>query len=110
MQGIELAEVEEAVVNSEGPKSQATKADYVKFHDDKTTYTGVYAKCDLPHLEAVKNTPWTSRMGLVQKAKRCRGGPTTVDGQKDLSSLADRTPADARGVPTTTGSAFHRSH
>lgn len=40
----------------------------------------------------------------------CRGGPTTVDGQKDLSSLADRSPADKRGVPTTTASDFARSH
>lgn len=40
----------------------------------------------------------------------CRGGPTNVDGQKDLASLADRSLADARGVPTTTASDFHRSH
>lgn len=58
-----------------GPKFEGTKADYVKFHDDKSTYTGVYAK----------------------------GGPTNVDtgaGGKisDLSQLADRTKADVRGV------------
>lgn len=60
---------------AEGPKFAGTKADYVKFHDDKSTYTGVYAK----------------------------GGPTTVDigaGGKisDLSQLADRSGADVRGV------------
>lgn len=44
LQGVSIAEVEEAVINSGGPKSLATKADYVKFHDDKSTYTGVYAK------------------------------------------------------------------
>ena len=57
-----------------GPKFKGTKADYVKFHDDKNTYTGVYAK----------------------------GGPTNVDtkgGQiSDISQLCDRTSANVRGV------------
>ena len=26
------------------PQFKGTKAEYVKFHDDKSTYTGVYAK------------------------------------------------------------------
>ena len=43
-QGLGAEAVEEVISNSGGPKTQATKADYVKFHDDKTTYTGVYAK------------------------------------------------------------------
>ena len=29
---------------SQGPVLHGTKADYVKFHDDKSTYTGVYAR------------------------------------------------------------------
>lgn len=53
-----------------GPKTNATVADAVKFHDDKKLYTGVY-----------KN-----------------GGPTNVDGAKDLSGITDRSPADRRGV------------
>lgn len=57
-----------------GPKFKGTKADYVKFHDDKTTYTGVYAK----------------------------GGPTNVDAGvgkvSDISQLCDRTSANVRGV------------
>jgi len=57
-----------------GPTFQGTKADYVKFHDDKSTYTGVYAK----------------------------GGPTNVDIGRgpmisDISQLCDRTSADVRG-------------
>ncbi|BDA43246.1 probable tubulin polymerization-promoting protein at N-terminal half [Coccomyxa sp. Obi] len=68
--GIDRDELEKKLLTIEGPKSQATKADFVKFHDDKSTYTGVYAK----------------------------GGPTNVDGNGDLSGLCDRTPADARGV------------
>ena len=57
--------------------AKPTAPDYVRFHDDKTTYTGVH------------------------KA----GGPTTVDGRKDLRELCDRAPADVRGVSGTFGRA-----
>ena len=58
-----------------GATYAGTKADYVKFHDDKSTYTGVYA----------------------------RGGPTTVDAGRggmvsDISQTCDRSAADVRGV------------
>ena len=53
---------------------KGTKADAVKFHDDKNLYTGVYAQ----------------------------GGPSTVDAGNgkisDISQLCDRTGADVRGV------------
>jgi hypothetical protein len=63
------------ICGSGGPQFKGTQADYVKFHDDKSLYTGVYAN----------------------------GGPSTVDigsGGKisDLSQLADRSGADVRGV------------
>ncbi len=73
-------EVSNAIVTAGGPSFTGTKADYVKFHDDKSQYTGVYAK----------------------------GGPTNVDvgsaGGKiggytsDISQLCDRSSADVRGV------------
>jgi hypothetical protein len=57
-----------------GPVFTGTKTDHVKFHDDKSLYTGVYAQ----------------------------GGPSTVDagnGQiSDISQLCDRTDADVRGI------------
>ena len=53
-----------------GPSFSGTKVDKVKFHDDKSLYTGVHAK----------------------------GGPTTVDAGKGLVDLCDRTAADVRGV------------
>jgi len=65
-----LDKVYEAICSCPGPQAHATKADYVKFHDDKSTYTGVYAK----------------------------GGPTNVDHKITLSNLLDRSDADARGV------------
>jgi len=71
-----LGKVWELVVKSEGPLATATKADKVKWHDDKTTYTGVY------------------------KA----GGPTNVDKDKivSLSQLADRSEANPRGIKKKT--------
>ena len=56
-----------------GPVYKATKVESVKYHDDKSLYTGVYAK----------------------------GGPTTVGGTggvSDISQLCDRTKANVRGV------------
>lgn len=61
--------VMDLIAASLGPKANATQPDFVKFHDDKTTYTGVHAK----------------------------GGPTTTDGHITLSNLMDRSPSDARG-------------
>ena len=55
-----------------GPSFTGTKADYVKFHDDKSLYTGVYAQ----------------------------GGPTNVDKHNihDISQTVDRSAADVRGI------------
>lgn len=67
-------DIKAKIVSAGGPQFTGTKADYVKFHDDKTTYTGVYAK----------------------------GGPSTVDQGKgvisDISQTCNRQASDARGV------------
>ncbi|DBA79157.1 hypothetical protein WJX77_005720 [Trebouxia sp. C0004] len=68
--GISLDDLKSKLTSASGPKTQATTPDYVKFHDDKSTYTGVYAN----------------------------GGPTSVDGKGDLSELCDRSDANVRGV------------
>ena len=49
--GMIQEQLEQQIISHGDATYKGTKADYVKFHDDKTTYTGVYA----------------------------RGGPTTVD-------------------------------
>ncbi|CDJ38283.1 hypothetical protein, conserved [Eimeria tenella] len=63
-----------AAEGSEGPILTGTKADNVRFHDDKSTYTGVHKM----------------------------GGPTTVDDGRvqfnDLSKFCDRSEYDIRGV------------
>lgn len=59
---------------TQGPILYGTKADNVRFHDDKSTYTGVHKM----------------------------GGPTTVDDGRvqfnDLSKFCDRSEYDIRGV------------
>ena len=67
--------IEKAIKSHGGATYSGTKADYVKFHDDKTTYTGVYAK----------------------------GGPSVVDAGRggmvsDISQTCNRQAADVRGV------------
>lgn len=41
--GAGVDDVTNAVLNVGGPVLSGTKADSVKFHDDKNLYTGVYA-------------------------------------------------------------------
>jgi hypothetical protein len=65
-----------------GPRTNATHAQYNKFHDDKSTYTGVY-----------KN-----------------GGPTNYDGKRDLQELMDRTPSNVRGVSEGFGKGNAQPH
>jgi hypothetical protein len=72
--GLDFEKLKEMVCSSSGPIFKGTKADFVKFHDDKSLYTGVYAN----------------------------GGPTNVDTKNgkisDISQLCDRTSANVRGV------------
>ena len=70
--GLEYDALIEKVLASSGPVFKGTKAEYNKFHDDKSLYTGVYAK----------------------------GGPTNVDHNNvsDISQTCDRSGADIRGT------------
>ena len=71
---VDLAVICEKLAASTGPRLQGTKAQKVELHDNKSTYTGVYAK----------------------------GGPSTYDKGNnkvvDLSDLANRKQANLRGV------------
>ena len=72
--GISKQDLEQQICSVGGPSFTGTKTEKVKWHDDKTTYTGVYGK----------------------------GGPSTVDIGKtmvsDISQLCDRSDANVRGV------------
>ena len=68
--GESIDQLIESVLATGGPVFAGTKAANVGLHDDKSQYTGVYAK----------------------------GGPSTADGKiSDISSLCDRSAADVRG-------------
>ena len=62
----------ETIMSTGGPVFTGTKAEAVKYHDDKSLYTGVYAN----------------------------GGPTNVDKDNisDISQTCDRSDADVRGI------------
>lgn len=69
--GITSQQIHDLILNAGGPQFNGTKADAVKFHDDKNLYTGVHAN----------------------------GGPSTIDkNHGGLQDLCDRKAADVRGV------------
>ena len=64
-------DVEAVLARVADPKNSGTRADYSKFHDDRSTWTGVALE----------------------------GGPSTIDGNPTLASQANRdNKADVRGV------------
>uniref|UniRef100_A0A0G4HN69 EF-hand domain-containing protein n=1 Tax=Chromera velia CCMP2878 TaxID=1169474 RepID=A0A0G4HN69_9ALVE len=68
--GISKEDLAAKIVATGGPKFTGTKAEAVKFYDDKSTFTGVHAN----------------------------GGPSTIDAHGGgLANLLDRSPADVRG-------------
>jgi len=40
--GTSVKAIQNEIIDSEGPKFQATQSDKVRFHDDKSTYTGIH--------------------------------------------------------------------
>eukprot|EP00940_MAST-03C_sp_MAST-3C-sp2_P000889 g889.t1 len=72
--GVDEGEIAFKIANG-GPKNSGTKADYNKFYDDKSTWTGVAT----------------------------RGGPSTNDDRITLSKMMDRSDADVRGVGANKG-------
>jgi len=70
------------VAGSAGPILRGTQAEAVRFHDDTDQYTGVHA----------------------------HGGPSTVDANRGLDGLLDRSDADVRGVKTGAASVAAVTH
>ena len=70
--GVAADELQKKICTGAKPVFKGTKAEKVALHDDKSKYTGVYAK----------------------------GGPSTVDKDKvtSISQTCDRTSADVRGI------------
>ncbi|GLC72486.1 hypothetical protein PLESTF_001252800 [Pleodorina starrii] len=72
--GMSLEALVRMVLSCEGPVARATKAESVRLHDDKSTYTGVYAK----------------------------GGPKVFDSGHDLAAMLDRSDATKKVVSRRT--------
>ena len=73
--GASLERVVGQILDAGGPKTRATKADSVRLHDDRSTYTGVYK----------------------------RGGPTNVDDVFSLATLVDRSCRPGGATPGSAG-------
>ena len=86
-------QVVDLILKSGGPQANATKAQPTRFHDDKTTYT--VSRLDLPFSlrDCILTVPLSAAQGVYAK-----GGPRATDNVITLSSLADRSAADARGI------------
>lgn len=63
--------IKEQVLSSGGPTFSGTKADNVKFHDDKSLYTGVYAQGGPTNVDVIGNTAsfGQSPNGLASKTQ-----------------------------------------
>jgi len=59
-----VSKVQALVAKSSGPTLSGTKADAVKFHDDKTLYTGVHAKGGPSTIDASNNLMDQCRPGM----------------------------------------------
>lgn len=118
--GIEYDALVSKILAAGGPGSSGTKADNVKFHDDKSLYTGHLSYCGSFQIMKVPE-PAHDMFGCCHQSHGARsripklklwrtpsqcttgvyknGGPTNVDnGTADLSNITDRSAADVRGV------------
>lgn len=81
-----------------GPKLNATVPDQVRFHDDQSTYTGVYARGGEYKPTLLYQSHWGTHLGRLLRNRTFCPGPTNIDNAITLSNLADRSDADVRGV------------
>jgi len=85
--GVALAVVWECVAESAGPVMRATKTDPVRFHDHKSTYTGMHAQ----HLND------------VVKASKSDGSSAAVNSSANDGGVDDGADDGAESVPVGTG-------
>jgi hypothetical protein len=90
---ISVEDLTAKIVAAGGPASNSTKAEACKFHDDKSLYTGASRNFAQVPSRKGAHMMWMGPAGVYKN-----GGPTNVDGAKDLSGITDRSEADVRGV------------
>jgi len=54
--GVDTEVLTAAIIKAGGPTFSGTKADQVKFHDDKSLYTGVYAQGGPTNVDSISPT------------------------------------------------------
>jgi len=78
--GVDVEVVEEAIANCRGPTRNATQADNVRFHDDKSSYTGMHA-ADSPtrSLKGSSSAPsFSGSPGSSPSRRRGSGAPEAL--------------------------------
>ena len=63
-------DVKGAVASHGGPTFAGTKADNVKFHDDKSLYTGVYSQGGPTNVDSIAPTSNFGQMSLNEEEKK----------------------------------------
>jgi len=96
--GVEMELVSRAVAASHGPVLNSTKADAVRFHDDKTRYTGVHreggpdAGSKSASVEERRSKDWFNSLRSESDAADCL--PDMI-----LRRLGDREASESRSIP-----------
>jgi len=99
--GVALAVVWECVAESAGPVMRATKTDPVRFHDHKSTYTGMHAQ----HLNDVVKASKSdgSSAAVNSKASKSDGSSAAVNSSANDGGVDDGADDGAESVPVGTG-------
>ncbi|KEP59854.1 UNVERIFIED_CONTAM: p25-alpha family protein [Hammondia hammondi] len=79
-------EITQQLCSSSGPSFSGTKADAVRLHDDKSTFTGVHAHGG------------PSTVDTPSKGQAAGLGPSGATAQINLADICDRSTPDIRGV------------
>lgn len=91
--GSDADTVTSAILGVGGPAFAGTKADAVKFHDDKSLYTGVYAQGGPTNVDSIAPTTSFGQMSLEEEKKEAKprkgSGAGVVASSEPASSLAE---------------------
>ena len=103
--GVGFDDLADKVLSTGGPTYAGTKADKVKFHDDKSLYTGMYGKSATP---AAAPGPDISKSSVLMDEKKAHAAPKKVMETKHAaaSSLKEVFDSYAGGSGAMDGKTF----
>lgn len=91
--GITVDQLKTQICGAGGPQFSGTQADNVKFHDDKSLYTGVYAQGGPTNVDSIQPTasfgqaPGGSGGGGSASKEESKGAATGGSGAKQKSNV-----------------------